>query len=70
MLTTLIKHPLYITHCILTPYRPPTPGLLTAYPWYKDPFTHGILIPLPMAYRPTYPWYIEPPTQGISTPYP
>ena len=60
-------------------YRPP-------YPWYIDPPTHGILIPLPMEYRPPpthgistpylwyfdppYPWYIDPPSHGILTPLP
>ena len=55
------SYPLYIdtlTHCISTP----THGILTTYPWYKDPLTYGILTP--------YQWYMEPHTHGISTLYP
>ena len=37
---------------------------------YRPP-TYGILIPLPMVYRPPYPWYFDPSIYGIHwTPYP
>ena len=50
---------------------------LTAYPWYIQPPTHGILTPFPWYFDPSlsmivwtpYPLYFDPPTHSILTPY-
>ena len=37
----------------------------TPYPWYIEPLTHGIFIPLPIVYQTAYPWHIKPPIHDI-----
>jgi hypothetical protein len=29
---------------------PPIHGILTPYPWYEDPLTHGVLSTIPMVF--------------------
>jgi hypothetical protein len=51
-------------------YRPPIHGILTPYPWYEDPLTHGVLTHLLMVFWSPLPMLYWPPINGILNPYP
>jgi hypothetical protein len=60
---TLTRYPWCIEPLSMV-YGTPYPWYSDTFPWYFNPYAHGILTPFP--YFDHCPWYFNPPTHGVS----